>query len=157
MREPDIVVREAVALDREFVLRTAGRLAAFEPPPWRTPGEIVSAEARSLEDFFRDGKSGTAMFVAVLDETRAGFAFLETLRDYFTGEPHGHIGMIAVDEASEGRGVAGALMKAAERWARLLGYRRLTLHVFDGNIKARGLYEHLGYEVETLRLVKMLV
>ena len=65
--------------------------------------------------------------------------------------------MIAVDEASERRGVAGALMKAAERWARLLGYRRLTLHVFDANIKARGLYEHLGYEVETLRLVKMLV
>ena len=50
MREPDIVVREAVALDREFVLRTAGRLAAFEPPPWRTRGEIVSAEARSLEE-----------------------------------------------------------------------------------------------------------
>ena len=54
--------------------------------------------------------------------------------------------MIAVDEASEGRGVASALMGAAEQWARLRGYRRLTLHVFDANTKARGLYEHLGNE-----------
>ena len=39
---------------------------------------------------------------------------IEELRDYFTLERHGHVGILAVTEAAEGRGAGGALLRAAE-------------------------------------------
>ena len=76
-------------------------------------------------------------------------------RDYFTGEEHGHVGIIAVAAPAEGRGVGTALMRAAERWAQDAGFAKLTLTVFEGNRRARAIYEHLGYRPETLRYVKL--
>jgi GNAT superfamily N-acetyltransferase len=73
-----------------------------------------------------------------------------------TLEQHGHIGMLVVTEEAQGKGVGGALMRAAEAWAREHGYRRLTLNVFEANRTARAVYEHLGYAAETLRYVKIL-
>jgi GNAT superfamily N-acetyltransferase len=64
--------------------------------------------------------------------------------------------MIVVIEEGEGSGVGGALMRAAEAWAREQGYRKLTLTVFEANRTARAVYEHLGYAPETLRYVKIL-
>jgi len=75
---------------------------------------------------------------------------------YFTGERHGHVSIIAVSEAGEGKGVGSTLMRAAEEWARSSGCGRLTLNVFEANGRARAVYERLGYRVETLRYVKVL-
>ena len=62
--------------------------------------------------------------------------------------------MIAVTAAAEGQGAGAALMRAAEDWARGCGYQKLTLNVFEGNRRARQVYERFGYQVETLRYVK---
>ena len=64
--------------------------------------------------------------------------------------------MVAVTEAAEGQGAGAALMRAAEAWARACGYSRLTLNVFEGNHRARQVYERFGYQVETVRYVKLL-
>ena len=64
--------------------------------------------------------------------------------------------MIAVTAAAEGRGAGAALMRAAEDWARATGYTKLTLNVFEGNQRARQVYERFGYQVETVRYVKIL-
>jgi GNAT superfamily N-acetyltransferase len=147
-------VRYGSAADRDFVVETARRFAAFGPPPWRTPHEVVAGEVRCLDDFFDGGMQGSALIVAEDAGRPAGFAFLEHATDYFTGERHGHLGMIAVTEAAEGRGVGAALLRAAEDWARAQGYAKLTLHVFEGNDRARRVYERAGYRVETVRYVK---
>ena len=47
-------------------------------------------------------------------------------------------------------------MRAAEDWARANGYSRLTLNVFEGNARARAVYEKFGYQVETIRYVKLI-
>jgi RimJ/RimL family protein N-acetyltransferase len=47
-------------------------------------------------------------------------------------------------------------MRAAEAWALANGYARLTLNVFEGNNRARQIYERFGYQVETVRYVKVL-
>ena len=157
-----VAVREGTAADRDFVVDTARRFAAFGPPPWRSATEIVGGEVRCLDEFFDgraagslDGDSRT-LLIADLDGRPAGFAFLEPAVDYFTGSADGHIGMVAVAEAAEGRGVGAALMRAAEDWARRNRYPRLHLNVFHGNEHARRMYERLGYQVETLRYVKPL-
>src|SRR5262245_47137325 len=97
---------------------------------------------------------GPTLLVAEEAGHAAGFAFLEHQTDYFTGERHGHLGMLAVTEAVEGRGVGAALLRAAEDWTRVQGYAKLTLNVFEGNARARRAYERAGYDVETLRYVK---
>ena len=154
-----IAVREGTAADRDFVIDTARRFASFGPPPWRPELEVVAGEVRCLDDFF-DGRLKGPVLLIVEDEAdegtgaRLGFAFLEPAIDYFSGDRHGHLGMIAVTETAEGRGAGAALMRAAEDWARRSGYPKLTLNVFEGNGRARRMYERFGYRVETLRYVK---
>jgi ribosomal protein S18 acetylase RimI-like enzyme len=151
----EISIRDAHAADRDFVVDTARRFAAFGPPPWRSASEVVGGEVRSLDDYFDGRLAGPSLLIA--EQTggdRLGFVFLERAVDYFSGEPHGHIGMVAVAERAEGRGAGAALMRAAEAWARASGYAKLTLNVFDGNARARAMYERLGYRVEILRYTK---
>ena len=151
-----IDVRPGTVADRDFVVATARRFADFGPPPWRTPAEVVGGEVRCLDVFFDGGMQGATLLVAEEDGCATGFTFLEHATDYFTGERHGHVAMIAVVAAAEGRGAGRALLRAAEDWARAHGYRRLTLNVFAGNQRARRAYERAGFAVETLRYVKPL-
>jgi GNAT superfamily N-acetyltransferase len=152
-----IAIRPAGRDDRPFVLATVERLGAFGPPPWRTAEEIGEADARVLRAFFESPAPGATLLVAEAEEgAPLGFIYLEVLRDYFIGEEHGHVGILAVAAQAEGRGAGGALMRAAEDWARERGYRRLTLNVFERNVRARVVYTHLGYGPETMRYVKFL-
>jgi GNAT superfamily N-acetyltransferase len=163
-----VLIRPGHAGDRDFVIDTARRFAAFGPPAWRSAQEVVAGEVRCLDDFFDGRLKGPALLIAEGDPPspsngfgeagaeRLGFAFLEPAVDYFSGEKHGHLGMIAVTAEAEGRGAGAALMRAAEEWARASGYTKLTLNVFDGNQRARQVYERFGYQVETVRYVKLL-
>ena len=157
MSSTDVRVRSARPEDRAFVLETAGRLSAFGPPAWRSPEEVVEGEARTLRAFFERPPEDAALLVAETTPGEpAGFAYLETLRDYFTREAHTHIGILAVAKNAEGRGVGSALLAAAEDWARSRGSRTLTLNVFEGNRRARALYERHGFLAESLRYVRTL-
>jgi len=149
-------VRTARGTDRRFVLDTAARLAAFGPPPWRTAAELIEGEARTLRDFFECPDDGSRLLIAESGDHRLGFALLEELRDYFTLERHGHIGILAVTGDAEGKGAGGALLRAAESWARDRGYRTLTLNVFGENRHAREVYEHFGFAQDTIKYVKIL-
>jgi GNAT superfamily N-acetyltransferase len=153
---PAIRVRGARDADRTFVLETAVRLAAFGPPRWRTVDEIIEAEARTLRDVLESSDDASKLLIAEADEQRVGFALVEEVRDYFTLERHGHVGILAVTREAEGRGAGGALIRAAEAWARGRGYRTLTLNVFSGNSHAREVYEHLGFEPDTIKYIKAL-
>ncbi len=135
------------------MLEAAGRLADFGPPAWRSPVELVEGESRTLRAYFQSPPEGSVLLVAAAPEP-LGFVYLETLADYFTGQKHGHIGILAVAKEGEGRGVGGALLRASEDWAHGRGYRKLTLAVFEGNRHARAVYEHMGYAAEVLRYVK---
>src|SRR6478672_8616178 len=153
-----ITVREAGPEDEPFILETAGRLAGgFPLPPWRSPQEVVAGEVRVLRGFMESGNAGSKLLVAEdAHSNLLGFIFLETQEDYFTLTRYGHVGILAVTEAAEGRGAGRVLMAAAEVWGREHGFTKLTLNVFENNHHARKVYEHLGYSPETLRYVKPL-
>lgn len=89
-------------------------------------------------------------------QIRAGLAMGETHTDYFTGERHGHLGILAVAEAAEGKGVGQSLMAAVEEWALNRGYRFLTLNVFDGNHRAKAVYSRAGYKPDAIKYLKVL-
>ena len=148
-------VRPARPDDRAFVIETAKRLAEFGPPPWRSPESVVTAESRVLHAFFESPAPQTALLIAETpDGERLGFAYLETLVDYFDRKPHAHLAELAVSKEAQGRGAGGALLSACEDWTRSRGFDRLTLNAFDGNLHARDVYVKRGFAPETIRYVK---
>ena len=67
-----------------------------------------------------------------------GVGCLTTQEDYLTHEAVPHIEVLAVDPAAQGRGVARALMHAAESWAREQGFQRISLNVWVQNERPAG-------------------
>ncbi|SFU12490.1 GNAT family N-acetyltransferase [Sedimentitalea nanhaiensis] len=61
-----------------------------------------------------------------------------------TGEYWGYIG----DKTCWGKGVGGRMVGFIEDQARALGLGGIWLRVWDGNSRARGLYEKLGYRLD---------
>lgn len=149
-------VRAATAADREFMKAVVPRLRAFGPPPLRPDDELDRAERETLERALDDPQPDETLLVGELDGEPAGVAYALAETDYFTREKHGHLSVIAVAEAGEGKGVGRALLSAVEAWSAAQGHRFITLNVFAGNRRARGVYERAGYGQDTIRYVKEL-
>ena len=159
---PDpITIRPATPADREFVIGLVPRLRAFGPPPLRPPEALDEAEVRALSRAFdvlpEGGPDGAVLFVAEHPrEGAVGAAYAETATDYFTQEKHGHLAILMVAEAGEGKGAGRALLQAVESWSATQGHRFITLNVFAGNSRARTVYERAGYSLDTIRYLKEL-
>ena len=149
-------IRLATPADREFLVSIADRLADFAHPAWRTRVEIAEGDRRALIDALDHPSADRELFIAELEDAPAGCLLMWTLDDYFARLRHAHVSVLAVTREAEGRGVGHALMEQAERWARDRGYSRITLSVFEGNDRARGLYERSGYVSEMRRYVRNL-
>ena len=150
-------VRPATAGDREWILQLAPGLHDFGPPPYREREVMDRAVVASIGAALAGAVPGAEVLVAEGPEgARLGFVHLHGATDFFTGERHGHVSDIVVAPRAQGRGVGQRLMAAAEDWARSRGYRLLSLHVFDGNARARAFYRQLGYGPDIVKLIKPL-
>ncbi len=150
-------IRPARPEDESFLLALNQRLAAFPVPAWRTRAQIADADREILLEALRTGRQDAAILLAeAASGDRVGYAFATTRTDYFLKTPQAHVEILAVEERAEGQGVARALMQAIEEWARGCGCGAVTLNVFDTNYRARGLYEHLGFQPETVHYIKRL-
>ncbi len=150
-------VRPATAGDREWILPLAPRLHDFGPPPYRERAVMDRAVVASIDGALTGAAPGAEVLVAEGAEGEGlGFVHLHGATDFFTGEQHGHVSDIVVAPQAQGRGVGHVLMAAAEAWARSRGYRLLSLHVFDGNARARSFYRQLGYGPDIVKLIKPL-
>lgn len=155
--QTDVRVRPADPGDEPFLLGLMARLAEFPTPAWRPPPEITTADHAILRGALHGPRPDAIIRVAVTAEGNPlGYVFATTHTDYFTREPVAHVEVLAIAPEAEGRGLARLLMENAESWARERGYRRVTLNVFDGNARARGLYQRLGYLPETIHYLKEL-
>ena len=149
------LIRPAVAADEVFLLDLTERLADFALPPWRTAKEIADADDQILLAALRAPSPETAIFVAEAPAgSPVGYIFVSTRNDYFTHERHAHVEVLVVDTLAEGRGVGRALLAAAEAWSAARGDRFITLNVWTQNTRARAVYDHLGYEPETVHYRK---
>jgi len=148
-------IRIATPADEPFLLGLMDRLADFPIPSWRTARQIRRADyAILLQALTRPTESSLLLIAEVPEGTPVGGIFVSTRNDYFTGLPHAHVEVIAVQPDQVGKGVGRALLAAAEDWARRRGYPQITLNVFVGNEPARRLYERAGYQPETMHYRK---
>jgi ribosomal protein S18 acetylase RimI-like enzyme len=152
-----LIIRPAIPADREAVLALVPRLRAFGPPPLRPAEALDAGEHRTIDQFFSAPPEGARLWVAAGEDGAVlGMAYAEEAVDYFTRERHGHLGIIAVAEAAEGRGVGRELLATVERWAAGQGFRFLTLNVFATNARAIAVYQRAGYRPDTVRYLKEL-
>lgn len=76
--------------------------------------------------------------------------------DQVTGDRHAHIFLLYVAPEHRRKGIAKALMKYLEQWATARGDRQIGLQVFQTNSNALNLYQQLGYQTQSLWMVKPL-
>ncbi len=97
------------------------------------------------------------VFIARNEKGREiGFIWVAEIRSEFTGQLQAFILDVFVAEPYRGQGLGRCLMETAEEWARQRGLQRITLSVAEHNLPALKLYKALGYQVETLRMSKLL-
>ncbi|WP_242025892.1 MULTISPECIES: N-acetyltransferase [unclassified Anabaena] len=76
--------------------------------------------------------------------------------DQVSGDRHPHIFLLYVMPEYRHRGIGKALMNYIENWAKQRGYRQIGLQVFQTNTPALDLYHQLGYQEQSLWMVKSL-
>ena len=76
--------------------------------------------------------------------------------DQVQGDRHTHIFLLYVKPEHRRRGVGTALMRHVENWAIAKGARQIGLQVFQSNQGATNLYNQLGYQTQSLWMVKYL-
>src|SRR2546423_12977343 len=111
-----VSIRPAIAPDHASVPALADRLPAFGPTT-RPASEIADRERAVLATALSQPVGGSAILVAEQPSRGVvGVILLESRRDYFTNEAHGHVAILAVVREAEGQGIGRALLQAGEGW-----------------------------------------
>ncbi|MBJ7296709.1 MAG: GNAT family N-acetyltransferase, partial [Dolichospermum sp.] len=76
--------------------------------------------------------------------------------DQVSGDRHPHIFLLYVIPEYRHRGIGKGLMAYIEDWATQKGDRQIGLQVFQSNTPALNLYHQLGYQEQSLWMVKSL-
>jgi len=152
-RDPIQIRAYAPAADHDAVMALAPRLTEGMPP-WRDQAASLTA----VQSWVRDSagsasQPGHAMYVAVAADQVVGFVSVAE-RTHFTGQVDAYVGELVTATGMERRGIARALMAAAEAWGASRGLRCLTLETGAANQTARSFYAALGYLAEDVRLTK---
>ena len=95
----------------------------------------VDAWAQADRNEWRVRRSSRPTWVAVVDEEIAGFSDLE---------PNGHLDMMFVHPAHQGRGVATSLLSVVETAATV---QKLSSIFTEASVTARSFFEKKGFEV----------
>jgi ribosomal protein S18 acetylase RimI-like enzyme len=74
--------------------------------------------------------------------------------DQTSGDRQTYIFLLYVEPEHRRRGIATALMQRAETWTASQGDRQIALQVFGQNQTAVEFYRRLGYQVQSLSLIK---
>ncbi|ALF55020.1 acetyltransferase [Nostoc piscinale CENA21] len=76
--------------------------------------------------------------------------------DQVSGDRHAHIFLLYVVPEHRRRGIGKALMQYVEKWAIKRGDKQIGLQVFESNQPALNLYNQLGYQTQSLWMLKEL-
>ena len=124
--------------------------------PWRDDEAWLAAVRGWVADAAQAaGAPDNAVFVAVDGDQIVGVVHA-TERRHFTGQVDAYVGELITAAGQERRGIARALMQAAEQWGAARGLDYLTLETGMHNHSARAFYQAVGYLEEDVRLTKQI-
>jgi GNAT superfamily N-acetyltransferase len=153
------VVRPAEPRDRDSLVEQHHALNVHEAgihPNRRTDREGGIASLAASEE--RVARTGGVALVAEADGRVVGHLILtfEEGPVYLIPEcrPCAYVDTLFVEEALRGRGIARALIEAAEEIARAHGHHQMLLSVQAGNVVAEAAYARLGFVHYSSELIK---
>lgn len=133
------------------------------------PNDEFGHLAQTVEQYFStetplwwvEPQSGQDSDSAAMPSSQTGSApvgclWLGTAVDQVKGWRYPHIFLLYVNPAHRRQGIGSALMDHAELWARARGCHQIGLQVFQQNQPALQLYTKLGYQTQSLSMVKPL-
>lgn len=151
-------IRSATAADGDAMLALMPRLAEFDIPESRDPEHLYRDDAALLRRWIAGDTDDCLVHVAEDgDGAILGLTLVRLRPEALSHEPSSHLEAIAVSKDAEGKGVAKALLAAAEGEALRQGAQTMTLHVISTNTRAREFYERSGYDGEIIRYIKSIV
>jgi ribosomal protein S18 acetylase RimI-like enzyme len=150
-----VEIREYVPADRDAIMALAPRLTEGKAP-WRDDEAWLAATRGWIADAAESaGAPDNAVFVAVDGEQIVGVVHAAE-RKHFTGQVDAYVGELITAAGQERRGIARALMQAAEEWGAARGLDYLTLETGMLNYPARAFYQAIGYLEEDVRFTKQI-
>jgi ribosomal protein S18 acetylase RimI-like enzyme len=153
----EFTVRGARAEDGDAMLALMPRLADFDVPEHRSPEDLWRDDAALLRKWIAGDANDCFVHIAEDDNGVAlGMTLVRIRPDVLSHEPSSHLEVITVSKQGEGKGVARALLTAAETEAAKQGALTMTLHVIATNSRARKFYERVGYYGEMIRYIRAL-
>ena len=152
-----IALRRGTAADRAFV-RDLGRRTSIDSvsAARSAPLAIVEANFDRLADYAFDSSHELVIAESELDGPLGFALMLDALPDEVSGLAQGFIAYMAVEPDARRRGIANALLAAAEAAARERRLPHVALMVTEDNTAARELYAAAGYVTERRLLCKTL-
>lgn len=149
---PGYTVRTGSRLDR-------ARLLKFMQLTYQElyPEGDFSHLAQTVEQYFT---SSTPLWwveeTSPSQKVPVGCLWLGSAIDQVSRDRHAHIFLVYVAPEHRRRGIGSALMQEAETWAKDRGDRQIGLQVFLTNQPALNLYRKLGYDTQSLWMLKPL-
>ncbi len=126
----------------------AAGLAELDAAAWSAKSGFPSISQGTAGPFFTPGNAPEDHLVGEIDGAVVGYVRLKPSTPLPENAHVVGVFGLAVAPAARRRGVASALLAAAERRARAAGARKLSLRVLGTNQPAIRLYDRLGFERE---------
>lgn len=149
--------------DQDFahLARTVEQYLSKDTPLW-----WVDFEGAREEDMGTQGRGDTGNFLQTLSpslrlplsasSSPVACLWVGNAIDQVQGDRHAHIFLLYVEPEHRRRGIGTALLRYLENWAIQRGDRQIGLQVFQSNQAALNLYNQLGYQTQSLWMVKSL-
>lgn len=152
-----ISVRYSRPDDRAFI-KSLGETSSFETvsPQRPAPAHATALAFRKLLAYC-DERSANVTLVGEVDGARAGITIVVfDVLDDVTQSEQAFVAYMAVAREHRRRGVARALLAAAEEEARRRGLSHISLMVTEASVPARALYAQAGFSDERVLMTKVI-
>ncbi|MHC5372535.1 GNAT family N-acetyltransferase [Enterococcus sp. LJL120] len=138
--------------DKAELINLVVRLVDFPLPNRVNKEKFILKQVNMMEE---DLKNESGQILTIKDGKKLlGFIQLQAEVDWISGEEYGYISRLVVSKEAEGQGLGQKLISLAEKWALENDYKAIGLNVFSKNSKAVTFYEKLGYQTETIKMMK---
>ena len=159
---PDYTIRSGSTLDRALLVKFMQRTYQDMFPKQdfshlsQTVEQYLSPDTPVWWVEYSAEKKEQKQQVDIFPTPPIGCLWIGNAIDQISGLRHAHIFLLYVSPEHRRKGIGTALMQYVENWAKQRGDHQIALQVFQTNTPALNLYNQIGYQTQSLWMIKPL-